>query len=279
MTWPRDTILYDFQVISPHVNLEDLRWVSPGFPSMTGSGVLAARSINGHRTEYDIRDLHLQNGPQRVDGDLVAITDRPRGLGVRDMRVTLRDLDLDAARYYVDSLPFYGTLTGSLAGNGFLDDMQVRIDWAFADARVPGRPVTLIAGEGGVGARRASGLTFTRFAVRSSDVDLRTVRLVAPAVILEGRLNAVGTLDGPLHNVTFRGTARHQDGGRPSSTAIGSLHLDTRRDTLALATDVSSSRSRSRGSGAPSLAQVARASCAAISGAKGRWTISPWTRT
>ena len=155
VTWPRDTILYDFQVISTHVNLEDLRWVSPGFPSMTGSGVLAARSINGHRTEYDVRDLHLENGPQRVDGDLVAITDRPRGLGVRDMRVTLRDLDLDAARYYVDSLPFYGTLTGSLAGNGFLDDMQVRIDWAFADARVPGRPVTLIAGEGGVGARRA----------------------------------------------------------------------------------------------------------------------------
>src|SRR5262245_2141587 len=238
VTWPRDTIMYDFQVISSHVNLEDLRWVSPGFPSMTGRGVLSARSINGHRTEYDIRDLHLLEGPQRVDGDLVAITDRPRGLGVRDMRVTLRDLDLDAVRYYVDSLPFYGTLTGSLAGNGFLDDMQVRIDWAFADAKVPGRPVTLIAGEGGVGARRDSGLTFSDFAVRSSDVDLRTVRLVAPAVILDGRLNAVGTLDGPLHNVTFRGTARHQDGSRPPSTAVGSLYLDTRRDTLALATDV-----------------------------------------
>jgi translocation and assembly module TamB len=238
VTWPRDTIMYDFQVISTHVNLEDLRWVSPGFPSMTGRGVLSARSINGHRTEYDIRDLHLLEGPQRVDGDLVAVTDRPRGLGVRDMRVTLRDLDLDAVRYYVDSLPFYGTLTGSLAGNGFLDDMQVRIDWAFADAKVPGRPVTLIAGEGGVGARRDSGLTFSDFAVRSSDVDLRTVRLVAPAVILDGRLNAVGTLDGPLHNVTFRGTARHQDGSRPPSTAVGSLYLDTRRDTLALATDV-----------------------------------------
>jgi len=238
VTWPQDTILYDFQVISSHVNLEDLRWVSPGFPSMTGSGVLTARSINGHRTEYDIRELHLQDGPQRVDGDLVAITDRPRGLGVRDMRLTLRDLDLDAVRYYVDSLPFYGTLSGSLAGNGFLDDMQVRIDWAFADAHVPGEPVTLIAGDGGVGARRDSGLTFTDFNVRSSDVDLRTVRLVAPAVILEGRLNAVGTLDGPLRNVTFRGTARHQDDGRPASTAIGMLYLDTRRDTLRLATDV-----------------------------------------
>jgi translocation and assembly module TamB len=238
VTWPRDTILYDFQVISPHVNLDDLRWVSPGFPSMTGSGVLAARSISGRRTEYDIRELHLREGPERVDGDLVAITERHRGLGFRDMRLTLRDLDLDAVRYYVDSLPFYGTLTGSLAGDGFLDDMQVRINWAFADARVPGHPVTLIAGEGGVGARRDSGLTFTDFNVRSSDVDLRTVRLVTPAVILEGRLNAVGSLDGPLRNVTFRGTARHQDDGRPPSTAIGMLSLDTRRDTLRLATDV-----------------------------------------
>ncbi len=238
VTWPQDTMLFDFQVISPHVNLEDLRWVSPGFPSMTGSAVLAARSINGHRTEYDIRDLRLFEGPQRVTGDLVAISDKPRGLGVRDMRLNLRDLDLDAVRYYVDSLPFFGTVSGTVAGNGFLDDMQVRIDWAFADARVPGRPVTTLAGEGGVGARADSGLTFTGFNLRSSDVDLRTVRLVAPAVILEGRLEASGTLDGPLRNVTFRGTARHQDGDRPPSTAVGLLHLDTRRDTLALATDV-----------------------------------------
>ena len=112
VTWPRDTILYDFQVISPHVNLEDLRWVSPDFPSMTGSGVLTARSVSGTRTEYDIRELRLRAGPQQVSGELVAITDRRRGLGVRDMRLQLRDLDLDAVRPYLDTLPFFGTLTG-----------------------------------------------------------------------------------------------------------------------------------------------------------------------
>ena len=90
VTWPRDTTLFDFQVTSPHVNLDDLHWVSPDFPAMTGSGVLAAKSETGARTAYDIRDLHLQNGDQQIDGDLVAITDRKRGLGFRDMRVTLR---------------------------------------------------------------------------------------------------------------------------------------------------------------------------------------------
>ncbi|CAN5903160.1 hypothetical protein BH24GEM1_BH24GEM1_06020 [soil metagenome] len=238
VTWPNDTILYDFQVISPRVNLEDLRWVSPDFPSMTGSGVLTAHSVSGTRTEYDIRELQLGAGQQRVSGELVALTDRRRGLGVRDMRVQLQNLDLDAVRPYLDTLPFFGTLTGSVAGSGFLDALDVRIDWAFADARVPGNPVSTIAGTGGVGARGDEGLVFTGFEVRSSDVDLRTVRLIAPAVILEGRLAADGTLEGPLRNVTFQGTARHRDGDRPPSVAVGLVHLDTRSDTLDLATDV-----------------------------------------
>ncbi|HKT59904.1 MAG TPA: translocation/assembly module TamB domain-containing protein [Gemmatimonadales bacterium] len=238
VTWPSDTTLFDFQMTSSRVNLDDLHWVSSDFPAMTGSGVLTAKSETGARTAYDIRDLHLQHGDQRIDGDLVAITDRKRGLGFRDMRVTLRNLDLDAARAYVDSLPFYGTLTGTLAGAGFLDAMDITIDWAFADAKVPGRPVSRIAGTGIVGSTRDSGLTFTNFTVRRSDVDLHTVRRLAPAVILEGRLGATGVLDGPLRNVIFRGTATQRDGERPPSTAEGTVYLDTRSDSLSMATDV-----------------------------------------
>jgi translocation and assembly module TamB len=238
VTWPHDTVLFDFQVISPQVNLDDLHWVSPDFPSMTGSGVLVARSETGALTAYDLRDLHLRGGTQRVDGELVALTDRKRGLGVRDMRLNLRDVDLDAVRPYLDTLPFYGRITGSMSGSGYLDAMDLSLDWAFADARVPGNPVSTIAGDGVVGASPDSGLTFSDFNVRRSNLDLRTVRLVAPAVILEGRLSASGTLDGPLRNVVFDGTARHQDGERPFSQATGRVYLDTRFDTLGLATDV-----------------------------------------
>jgi translocation and assembly module TamB len=238
VTWPHDTTLFDFQVTSPHLNLDDLHWVSPDFPAMTGTAVLAAKSETGARTAYDIRDLHLRHGEQRIDGELVAITDRRRGLGFRDMKVSLRSLDLDVARAYIDSLPFFGTLSGTVSGAGFLDAMDVKLDWAFADARVPGEPVSRIAGDGITGATRDSGLTFTNFEVRRSDIDLRTVRRLAPAVILQGRLAAAGTLDGPLRNVTFRGTARQQDDGRPASIVTGTIHLDTRRDSLALSTDV-----------------------------------------
>ena len=238
VTWPHDTTLFDLQIIAPRLDLDDLRWVSPDFPSMTGSAVVTARSETGARTAYDIRDLHLRNGAQRIDGNLVALTDRRRGLGFRDMRVSLRDLDLDAARAYVDSLPFFGTLTGTVTGGGYLDAMDVALDWAFADARVPGRPVTTIRGNGIVGSTRDSGLVFNAFEVERSDIDLRTVRRLAPAVILEGRLAAAGTLDGPLKNASFRGTLRQQDDGRPASVAEGTVHLDTRFDSLSLATDV-----------------------------------------
>ena len=238
VTWPRDTILFDFQVIAPRVNLEDLRWVSPHFPSMRGQGVLTARSETGVRTAYDIRDLHLAGALGRVDGELVTITDRRRGLGVRDMNLRMADLDLDAVRPYLDTLPFYGTVTGKLAGSGFLNALDVDIEWAFRDAAVPGRPLSTIAGNGGVGASRDSGLTFTEFGVRQSDIDLRTVRRIAPAVILEGRLTAVGTLDGPLRNIRFNGTAQHQDMDRPPSQLEGTVHLDTRGEALGLNTDV-----------------------------------------
>jgi translocation and assembly module TamB len=238
VTWPRDTILFDFQVISPHVNLEDLRWVSPNFPSMTGRGVLAARSETGARTAYDIRDLHLRGLLGQVDGDLVTITDKRRGLGVRDMNLHLAGLDLDAVRPYLDTLPFAGKVTGTLAGSGFLNALDVSLEWAYTDASIPGNPLTTISGEGGVGASRDSGLTFTNFGIRQSDIDLRTVRRLAPAVIIPGRLMAVGTLNGPLRNVTFNGTAQHQDLDLPPSQLEGTVHLDTRYAVLGMTTDV-----------------------------------------
>jgi translocation and assembly module TamB len=239
VTWPRDTILFDFQVIAPQVNLEDLRWVSPQFPSMTGRGVLAARSETGARTAYDLRDLHLRGLEGQVDGELVTITDKRRGLGVRDMNLRLTDLDLETVRPYLDTLPFAGTVTGKLAGSGFLNALDLSLEWAFRDASVPGNPLSTISGDGGVGSSRDSGLTFTNFEVRQSDIDLRTVRRLAPAVILPGRLTAVGTLNGPLRNVVFNGTAQHQDQDRPPSLLEGTVHLDTRFDVLGLGTDVS----------------------------------------
>jgi translocation and assembly module TamB len=238
VTWPSDTVLFDFQVIASQVNLEDLRWVSPKFPAMAGRAVLAARSETGARTAYDIRDLDLRGALGQVTGDLVTITDKRRGLGVRDMNLRLANLDLDAVRPYLDTLPFAGRVTGKLAGSGFLNALDLSVEWAYSDASVPGNPLSTIAGEGGVGTSRDSGLTFTNFGVRQSNIDLETIRRIAPPVILRGRLTAVGTLNGPLRNVVFTGIAQHQDLDLPPSQLEGTVHLDTRFDVLGLDADV-----------------------------------------
>ena len=93
---------------------------------------------------------------------------------------------------------------------------------------MPGNPLTHHRRRWRRRGTRDSGLTFTNFGVRQSDIDLRTVRRIAPAVILPGRLTAVGHLNGPLRNVTFNGTAQHQDLDRPPSQLEGTVHLDTR---------------------------------------------------
>ena len=238
VTWPNDTILFDFQMEAPRISLVDLRWVSPDFPDMTGSGILAAVSESGTRTAFSLQDLDLRRGLQQVTGSVVALQDRERGIGFRDMDVRFRNLDLDAVRPYADTLPFYGTVTGTLRGEGWLDRMRVAVDWDFADANVPGNPVTTLVGSGVVGFGEPAGLYFENFSVRDSDIDLRTVNRLAPAVVVPGRLAAVGTLDGPMRNVTFRGTARHRDGDRPVSEIEGVVRLDTRATELGVALNV-----------------------------------------
>ncbi|HEX2450846.1 MAG TPA: translocation/assembly module TamB domain-containing protein, partial [Gemmatimonadales bacterium] len=238
VTWPQDTILYDFQVIAPEASLADLRWVSPQFPDLSGRAVLAAHSESGTRTAYRITDLHLARGDQRIDGELTAVTDRSRGLGVRGLRLRTRQMDLDDVRPYVPALPFFGTITGTTEADGFLNDLVVNVGWEFADDSVPGRPVTRIEADGRVALGGDQTMVFRDVVVRESDIDLRTVRRLAPAVILEGRLAGVGRLDGPLRDVWFNGLARHRDGDRPESEIEGTVRLDTQTDTLGLTTDV-----------------------------------------
>lgn len=238
VTWPNGDILYDFQLQSPHVDLKDLRWVSPEFPDYTGSGNVVAKSLSARRTEYTLTDLDLGRGAERVRGDLVAILDQPRGLGFRDMDLVLRNFDVDHARAYADTLPFYGTVSGTLGGDGWLDRMRIAVNWDFVDAKVDGRPTTSLTGSGVVGFNARDGLYFDGFRLSDSDIDLGTVQRIAPAVQVPGRLAAVGALTGPMQNVTFRGSARHRDGERPVSAFDGIVRLDTRGTVLAVDLDV-----------------------------------------
>ena len=235
--WPSDTLLYRFGFNAPRLALADLRWVSPDFPDFTGAARLTAKSLSGSRIEYDIRELAVAGGQGRVAGRLVAITDIYRGLGFRGLNLDLGNLDLEVVRPYLDTLPLRGRLDGRLEANGFFDGMTVALDWRFADAVVPGAESHInLAGNVQLGG--ALGMTFGGATLRDTDLDLRTVREVAPSVILEGRLGLDGTLNGPWKNVVFHGDAVHRDLDRPASRLRGTVRLDTRALVFAVEADV-----------------------------------------
>ncbi|MGE3524859.1 MAG: hypothetical protein AB7I33_02965, partial [Gemmatimonadales bacterium] len=238
LTFPRDTLLLDLTLDIPTLDLRDLRWISPLFPSMTGSVKVRAQSVSGALTDYRLTDLRLSGGPGSLEGDMIAVTDVHRGLGVRNLDLQTRGLDLETVRPYLDTLPLVGTITGRLQAGGFFDSMVVALDADYTEARLPERPVSHLTGHGDLTLTGPDGTVFHNFQLDNSDLDLATVRLMASAVVLEGRARLSGTLDGPWKDVTFRGRMAHQDGDRPVSVVTGMVRLDTRGDTLGLATDV-----------------------------------------
>ncbi len=232
--WPQDTVRYRFAFDAERLSLPDVRFVSPFFPDFGGKARLAASSVSNQRTEWTIRGLAVGDSLSGIEGNLIAITDIYRGLGFRDLDLTLRNLDLDVPRPYLDTLPFEGRVSGRLAADGFFDAMQVDLDWVLDDARVPEGATSELGLAGLVHIGGPEGMVFENAVLRETDLDLRTVKQVAPAVRLDGRLTLDGTLNGPWKNAVFEGTATHQDGERPVSRVSGRTRLDTRGPVLGL---------------------------------------------
>lgn len=229
VTFPEGPLLLDLGLRFSEVDLVDLRWISPDFPALRGRTDVIAKSQDAERATFQLDNLHLENDTTRIDGRLVVLTDTRRGLGVRGMELAIQRLDLEAARPYLDTLPLRGSLSGRVAGNGYLSNIDLTLDVQVTDISVPGGATSSFAGRGRILTGGAEGLTFRSFELASSDVDLRTVELLTPTVTLKGRASLSGTLEGPWTNVVFTGTVRHQDQLRPPSMAGGWIRLDTRR--------------------------------------------------
>ncbi len=237
MAWPRDSLLFNFEFDAPEVALHDLRFVSPDFPDLTGSGRVIAYSFSGMETQYELPGLRLADATSRVSGSLTALTHKIRGLGWRGLDLTLANLDLEAVRPYLDTLPYRGRLSGRLRADGYNPSMQVDFDWTFFDDRIEGQPPNRIAMTGEVALGGDEGMVFRGTRVTAADLDLATMRIAAPAVVLDGRVTGEGTLEGPWRNVVFTGRMNHRDGDRPESVASGRFGLDVRREVTAFDAD------------------------------------------
>ncbi|MEO8030660.1 MAG: translocation/assembly module TamB domain-containing protein [Gemmatimonadota bacterium] len=237
ITWPRGPILFDFSFNAARLNLNDLLWINPGLPPLAGKGKVVAKSESDTKTDYQLSDLALRGAPGALKGKVTLLVDQKRGLGFKGMDLDLDHLDLSVMKPFVPDLPFEGKLTGPTRGDGYLTDMAIDVNWLFEDAKVPAPAETEIAMKGRVRLGGDAGLYFDQVTVDSSDIDLRTVRRLAPAVPLNGRVAASGSVNGSLHNVVFDGTMDHQDGERPVSTVEGKLGLDTRKNDVVFDVD------------------------------------------
>ena len=236
--WPRDTVLWDLSMRADSATLTDIRFLDPRFPeNAVLRGGVRVQSHSGRLLEIQLRPLDLRFAEGRLTGHVNAFSAADSGLvALRQGDLVARDLSLDLARVYIDSLPFYGRLTGQTIVDGPMSALKIETAWSFRDSLVPGWPESQIQGKGEISV--GEDLGFQPFVIDAGRIDLGTVRRLVPAVDLQGELDATGTLTGTLQHTTFSGTLRHHDANRPVSVVRGVVGLDFRGDELAVFTDV-----------------------------------------
>ncbi|MGE5742352.1 MAG: translocation/assembly module TamB domain-containing protein [Gemmatimonadota bacterium] len=238
LAWPDGPLLYDLIIGADSVTLADARFIDPRFPEgAVLRGALAVRSHSSRMLEVRLDTLDLAYNGGRAEGRATAFIAADSGLvALRGADVTTTDLDLALPRAFLDTLPFYGHLSGRAVADGQLSDLTLDADWTFRDSLVAGWPVSRVRGRGAVNLTAFEGITFLPFTVDTAAIDFGTFTEFVPAP-LHGTLGAVGMLSGPLRNVRFDGALRHVDGDRPASVAHGRFGADARRDTVALDVD------------------------------------------
>lgn len=237
--WPRDTLLWNLAMQADSATLADIRFIDPRFPdnAVLHGGVTLA-SHGGRVLEIQLRPLDLAFGQGRLTGHVTAFSAADSGLvALRQGDLTARDLSLDFARVYIDSLPFWGRLTGRTIVDGPMRALTIQTEWSFRDSLVPLWPESQIFGKGEISVAGKE-LAFQPFAVETGRIDIGTIRRLVPSFDLQGELDARGTLTGTLKNARFSGTLRHHDGHRPVSVIRGVLGLDSRTPVLGVFADV-----------------------------------------
>jgi translocation and assembly module TamB len=219
----------------------DLAGAVPSLPREGGGrAALRLRLPAGGGADVEARELEFETG-RTVAAGSGRVTVGPRGgVSLRGLDVTMMPLDLALLAPFTDSLPVAGLVRGRLRATGSVRDLSVDADLTFTDQLVPGGAFNAIVARGRAGLGGADGLRFHRLQVQRGDVDLRTVRRLAPPVTLAGRLGLVGALVGPWRDAAFDGTLRHTAPGEVAAAATalrGRAHL-TLADTLRVQADL-----------------------------------------
>ncbi len=238
LTWPDGPLLLALELDAHRLAANDARPFVDGMPwGMQGSGRLSIRSLNADRIRVRISPLELAGpgGGGAVSGRFGIVVDKRIGWTLEDTKLSFDSLALDYLRPMVDTIPFFGRVSGEFVAAGPRDSLDTGLSVWFRDSLVEGLPQTHVRGSGILDLD--GGIRFSDFRIDSSDVALSTVHRLLPSVGLRGQLALRGSLDGPWRDVSFTGAMQHRDGGLPESIARGFARLDSRTDTVGVWAD------------------------------------------
>jgi translocation and assembly module TamB len=239
LTWPEGPLQLALELDAYRLAANDARPFVDGLPwGLQGSGRLSIHSLNPDRIRVRISPLQLAGpgGGGAVGGRFGIVVDKGIGWTLEDTELSFDSLALDYLRPMVDTIPFFGRVSGELVAAGPRDSLDTRLSVWFRDSLVEGLPQTHVRGAGILDLD--GGIRFSDFRIDSSDVGLSTVHRLLPSVGLRGDLALRGSLDGPWRDVTFAGAMQHRDGGLPESIARGFARLDSRTDTVGVWADL-----------------------------------------
>ena len=222
----------------PRLSFADFRWAARGLPAEGGGhAAVRVRLLAGRGSDWSFRDAAFTTGRSRVRGSLALVAGREGGVWLDTLAVDAQPLDLALLTPFLGRPPVAGTVRGLVRAKGALASLAVATDLTLSDEGVAGGPTSQVNGSGVVTIGGSDGIAFHRFTLSAADIALATVRKLAPAVTLQGRLLLSGTLDGPWRDVAFAGALRHTDGPGAESAARGSVRL-TLADTVRVAADL-----------------------------------------
>jgi len=231
--WPRGPLELNLAGLTPGTSTDDVRGLVSSLPAgLRGAARFEVRSGADGVLEFRGDEIDATGGDgARLRGAIGMVLGPGTAWAFLPTDLTMQRFDLDYVRGYLDTIPFDGTITGTVRLDGPAERLRLDVDAALADRLVEGMPESYVRGRGTVSVGNED-FVFRQFAVDTADIDLGTVRRISPAVVVKGRVGGAGQLDGSWRNATFSGLVRHVDPPYPASVGRGFVRLDTRGDTV-----------------------------------------------
>ena len=231
--WPTGPLQLNLSGLTPAAETDDVRGLVAALPAGL-AGAARFRVLSRSEQVLEFRGEQIDAAGReggRLRGDLGMVLGPGEDWAFVGTDLALDRFDLEYVRDFLDTLPFVGTVTGDVRIEGPAGELRLDLDATFTDFLVEGQPRSYARGRGIVSLVNDD-FVFRQFAVDSADIDLGTVRRLAPAVVVLGRIGGAGQLDGSWLNATFSGLVRHVDPPLPESVGRGFVRLDTRGDTV-----------------------------------------------